>query len=188
MTPQGYRFDLGVVSFTLPDDGTFHPTIAGRETQLAKLGVNRWEREHRIYGRIVDSSELSLSADAHTLTITGEHPGAAPEQLVRQGRGKGLAGTWRSTRLGIYAAETLVLEAMGGAKVRWGSLTDGNWYVVSLSGAPAVNERPTATPTATLQVIVAPDGTLRWTERLNGKPSRQGAPSNQMHRLVRRAG
>ena len=46
-TPRGYRFDFGAVSFTLPDDGAFHPTVAGRETRLARLGGGRWEREHK---------------------------------------------------------------------------------------------------------------------------------------------
>ncbi|MGI4730204.1 MAG: hypothetical protein ACRYFW_00475 [Janthinobacterium lividum] len=173
-TPQGYRFDLGAVSFILPDDGAFHSTIAGRETRLAKLDGGRWEREHRIHGRIVDRSVLSVSADARILTIAGEHPGAAPEQLVREGAGTGLAGTWRSTRLGINAADILAIAALSGGRLRWGSLADGNWYVATLGGAPAVNQGPTATPIATFQVTVARDGTLRWTERLNGKPFRLG--------------
>ena len=87
---------------------------------------------------------LSLSADARLLTIAGEHLGAAPERLIRVGAGTGLAGIWRSTRLGINAADTLTIAALSGGRMRWGSLDDGNWYVVRLGGAPAVNQGPTS--------------------------------------------
>lgn len=172
--PQGYRFDLGPVSFILPDDGAFHPTVAGRETRLARLGANRWEREHRINGRVVDRSILTVSADGRALTIAGEHPGTAPERLVREGARAGLAGTWRSTRLGINAANTLAIADLGAMRLRWGSPADGNWYEVTVGGPPATNRGPTANPTATLEVAAARDGTLRWTERVGGKPYRLG--------------
>ncbi len=169
-TPAGYLFDFGAVSFTLPDDGRFHPTIGGRETMLAAMGAMRWRRAHRIHGHVVDQSTLTVSPDGRTMTIATDGASGPPETLLRTGPGTGLAGRWRSTRLGINAANTLSLGDAGGGRLRWGSPADGNFYVVGVDGPPAVDQGVTATSSATLQVGQAADGSLHWTERLNGRP------------------
>lgn len=172
-TPAGYQFDFGAVQFTLADDGQFHPTTPGRATRLLKIGPHSWQREHQVNGRVVDQSLLTVSEPGDTLTIAGEH-GAGAEVLRRIGPGTGLAGAWRSTRLGINAAPALALSDAGAHRLRWDAPAEGNYYVVTIDGAPAVNQGPTASSIATLQMTTARDGSLHWTERLNGKDYRLG--------------
>lgn len=174
-TPSGYRFDFGAIQFTIPDDGQFYPTVAGRETMLSKTGALRWIRAHRINGRIVDRSTLTVSSDQQTLTISKDGKGASTsERLVRIDQGEGLAGLWRSNQRGINASEVMVFADTGDGRIQWGAPAEGNYYRVKIGGPTAVNEGPTSVRNATLRAECNGPNELRWTENIDDKPYRVG--------------
>ncbi len=116
--PTGYHFDFGAAAFDIGDDGRFYPTVSGRTTSLKAISDNKWRRIHRNNGREVDRSILTVSPDQQTLTIDTKAilPDGGEERsqdiLQRVGDGRGLPGTWRSTKPGLDVAETITLTAL----------------------------------------------------------------------------
>jgi hypothetical protein len=179
--PAGYHFDFGAVSFDIGDDGKFYPTVPGRTTSLKAINANEWVRIHRDNGKDVDRSILRVSRDQNTLVIDTE--ATSPAGVVqrsqdveqRVGHGRGLAGTWRSTKLGVNVADTITLQDDGGGRIRWGAPAEGNYFTVVPGGQPAINQGPRAVKSVELAVSrIAPDE-MRWTETIGGKPYMEGA-------------
>lgn len=170
--PKGYSFDFGAVRFVLPDDGRFHPTVAGRETSLRRLSPRRWRRVHRIHGVDVDESLITLSPDGRRLTIRTTASGrpVSTERLDRQGAGRGLAGAWRSTRAGVNVASSLSFSDAGAGAIRWGAPADGDFFVVTPDGPAAPDQGPRSVRGVTLSVRTADPRTLAWVEAINGRP------------------
>jgi hypothetical protein len=178
--PNGYHFDFGAVRFDIGDDGKFYTTVPGRATSLRAVSDYEWVRIHRNNGKDVDRSVLRVSPDQRTLVIDTEaiSPSGAVQRSrdieQRIGEGHGLAGTWRSTKVGINVPEKITLSAASGGAILWGAPEDGNYFVVVPDGPPAVNVGPRAVASVKLAVRTASPTELRWTETIDGKPYMEG--------------
>ncbi len=96
--------------------------MPGRPTSLKAAGDREWLRVHKVGGLEVDHSSLKITSDdkafrIHTIaTDLKGHVHQSDETLDRVGRGTGLAGTWRSTAVGINVSRTVVCERSSGGR------------------------------------------------------------------------
>ena len=120
----GYHFDFGAVSFDIGDDGKDYPTVPTRSTSLKVIGEREWFRVHKIDGKEVDHSTLTITPDGQTLLVhtvwTDIHGKTheSDETEKRVGDRTGLAGTWRSTTAGINVPKTIVIDDAGKGGIR----------------------------------------------------------------------
>ena len=174
----GYHFDFGATSFDIGDDGKFYNAYGNRSTSLKALSTDSWLRVHRLNGKEVDHSTITIMPDqAHMIINTTSRADAhkSQEVMTRVGRGQGLAGDWRSTNAGTGVSEIIELSDAGAGRLKWSLPKEEQYYVVSLSGEPAVSNGPHAVAGVTVSLTVSSSHHLRWTEFLAGKPYTRGS-------------
>ncbi len=181
-TPHGFHFDFGAAAvFDIGDDGAFYPTVPTREASLRIIGPRSWLRVHRVHGKDVDRSTLTLTPDERKLVIettpaaAGSQAARTSEVLERVDTGMGLAGTWRSTSPNLSVEQTIIFSDAGARGIKLDYPNDGNYFVAKSDGPPAPNEGTRAVPSVALALHTTSDGGLRWTVTVGGKAFEEGA-------------
>ncbi len=178
--PGGYHFEFGATSFTIGDDGKDYPTVPTRSTSLKQTGGRSWFRVHKINGREVDHSTLTISPDDKTLLIHTtatdvagvEHSSDDKEERI--GEGDGLAGTWRSTVAGINVSEEITLSDAGQGRIRWDLPREEQFYIALPNGVAVPLQGRHSVPGVTVSVWKQSATAMHWTVFVDGRAYTNG--------------
>jgi len=133
-------------------DGKEYKTFANRTTAWTADGDNAWTSITRQDGKPVFEARRELSADGRTMTVRAKGTGADGPALdtvsvfKRVAGGKGLVGTWRSTKVDVNIPDVVVISQPAPGVLRFESpsfkyvaegKTDGTEFVPSGPYQPA---------------------------------------------------
>jgi hypothetical protein len=168
--------DGSAISYDFGIDGKEYPTPLGYTDIWTAGGNNSWDTVVKLKGTIVDNVHRQLSADGKTLTITetGTKPDGSSfhdeEVYNRVGKGQGLIGKWKSSKVNISAPNTFLVAAPAEGVLRW----EIPEYKETVKGKSDGSDLPIAGPTVpeglTISIKMLADKKLTYTVKMSGKP------------------
>jgi hypothetical protein len=171
--------DGSVIDYDFGLDGKEYPSAYNRTTSWRSAGKNSWDQVTKANGRVLSKSHRALSVDEKTLTMTftGVQPDGNPfneeEVYERVGAGKGLIGTWRSTKVPENAPASFVISAPSADTLHF-DLPEEKASVEGVAdGTDHAISGPNVPPGMTIGFKQS--GTqIRYTIKVNGKPDTYG--------------
>jgi hypothetical protein len=163
-------------------DGQDNRTESGRLIAWTQVGPNAWRMTKKRDGALVETAQVTLSANGADLTtaIVGKLPDQSDFRRTtvyrRQGEGQGLPGTWRA--VSVDTGDTydgyIISEAPGGV-MTWKIPTDHQVIVGKFDGSDLKIEGPGLPPGgATLAAHVVGPRQLSFTMKTEGQVSQHG--------------
>ena len=172
--------DGSTTTYDFAIDGKPYKSYADRTTTWTQAGERSWDSVTKQSDTVLFTFHRELSADGKALTVTstGKRPDGSPMNdaavYERVGKGTGLIGKWRSTKVDVPSPGSAVIAtpAPGAMKIEypeWKATLDGR-----LDGKEFKPTGPTIPPGTTVSMRAVSPTKISYVWRLNGKPDSYG--------------
>lgn len=178
--PHSYRFELEGKTIEVGDDGKDYATVPTRTTSFTQINEHQWFRTHKINGNEVDHSTFTLAPDDQSFVIhTTAFDDAgkkheSDETFLREGPGKAIDGTWRSTSAGVNVSDVFTVSSTPDGRLLFSYPQENLFYTTSLDGSPAAYGGAHAIPGLRITATADSSTRLHWVTLLDGKPYIEG--------------
>jgi hypothetical protein len=170
------KFSDSGQTYQFKTDGSQTNTPIGESVTWKETGPNTYEHTVSVNGNLTSTENWKVSEDGKTLIIDSHGTKQSGEQwqdsatYERVGRGKGLAGKWKSTKVSLGSPNTLSFSQTGpdslkleisAEKATWEGKMDGKDYPAS---------GPTILKGVTLALSPTSASSFKMVTKINGKP------------------
>jgi hypothetical protein len=161
-------------SYSFKPDGSSTTNTMGETEHWTKLDNNNWKTVSKAGPQTV-TEMLKVSDDGKTLTDTasGTKPNGDPinstSTFTRTAPGKGLFGTWRSTKMSNSSPNSAKIEANGANGIIWNIPEIKASVKLNFDGKEVAPTGPTVPHGLTLAATKTGPRSFKLVEKMNGK-------------------
>ncbi len=156
-------------------DGQPYKTWSGDEATWKKIDDNTFEQHVKVNGVDLVTNTWIVSSDGKSLKIAtkGKRPdGSAIDEMAEYARvsgTKGLAGSWKDTKVEIKEDQTYEIAEKGPNEIAWTLPEIKATLDATLDGKEVTPEGPTVPKGFTIALLRTSPKTLKMTQKMNGE-------------------